>query len=173
VSLPEDALRDVTLKTLADDVTEAITAGRAVLKAVMAEQGIKSLSAKLPDGTPVATLTLAGGNSTPRITDEAKFLAWVAEVHPTETETIVRPGYTEALLKAMKETGRAVDPKTGEVVPGVEFADTKPYITPSFSKTGVGGRELIRRAWRDGAISLPSLLELPSGSEDGGAPDAA
>jgi hypothetical protein len=166
MGLPEDALRDVTLKTLADDVTEAIKTGRSDLKTVMQDMGIKSLSARLPDGTQVATLTLAGGQEAPRITDPAKFLAWVQQAHPGETETIVRPGYTEALLKAMKESGRAVDPRTGEVVPGVEFAATEPYITPSFSKTGRGGREAIRRAWRVGAISLPSLLGLPSGNGD-------
>lgn len=167
MGLPEDALRDVTLKTLADEVEAALKNGRATLKEVMREQGIKSLSAKLPDGTPVATLTFAGGAPSPRITDPAKFLAWVQEAHPTETETVVRPGYTEALLKAMKDSGRAVDPRTGEVVPGVEFAATEPYITPSFAKSGPGGRELIRRAWRDGAIALPSLLGLPAGTENG------
>jgi hypothetical protein len=171
MGLPEDALRDVTLKTLADDVTEAIKTGRTDLKTVMQDMGIKSLSAKLPDGTPVATLTLAGGQEAPRITDQAKYLAWVQQAHPTETETIVRSGYTEALLKAMKDSGRPVDPRTGEVVPGVEFAATDPYITPSFTRTGRGGRELIRRAWRDGAIQIPSLLGLPSGNGEAASHD--
>jgi hypothetical protein len=171
MGLPEDALCDVTLKTLADDVEMAIRDGRTVLKEVMNGQGIKSLSAKLPDGTPVATLSYVAGTPSPRITDPAKFLAWVQEAHPTETEVIVRPGYTETLLKAMKDSGRAVDPRTGEVVPGVEFSRGEPYIRPTFTRTGPGGKELIRRAWRDGAIQIPSLLGLPAGNGD--APDAA
>jgi hypothetical protein len=166
MSLADDALRDAILKTLADDVEEAITKGRDSLKTAMAAGKIKSLSCELPDGTPVATLTLAGGRRAPRVVNEAKFLAWVQAEHPTEVETVVRKGYTETLLKEITQAGRAVDPKTGNAVDGVEFRDTTAYVTPSFAKGDIPGREHIRRAWRDGAISLPSLLGLPGGNGD-------
>jgi hypothetical protein len=164
VSLAEDALRDAVLKTLADDVEAAITEGRDSLKAAMAAGKIKSLSAELPDGTPVATLSLAGGKKAPRVTSPAKFLAWVMAEHPTEVETVVREDYRKTLLDAIAKAGRVVDPRTGAPVDGVEFCDTTPYVTPSFAKGDITGREHIRRAWRDGAISLPSLLGLPGGN---------
>jgi hypothetical protein len=164
VSLAEDALRDAILKTLADDVEAALVKGRASLKAAMAAGKIKSLSAELPDGTPVATLTLAGGRKAPRVVSEARFLAWVQAEHPTEVETVVRPDYQKTLLEGIAQAGRVVDPKTGNAVDGVEFCDTTPYVTPSFAKGDIPGREHIRRAWRDGAISLPSLLGLPGGN---------
>lgn len=173
MSMAADALRDVILKTLADDVEAAIKTGRDDLKARMGDESIKSLSAKLPDGTPVATLTLAGGKKAPRITDPAKFLAWVQAEHPTETETIVRPGYQEALLKQIADAGRVVDPRTGGPVPGVEFHDTTPYLTPSFARGDVPGRERIRRAWRDGVIDLREVLELPAPPNGSGVPDAS
>ena len=168
MSLGDDGLRIAVLKTLADDVAAVLTGDKDDLKAVMSDQGIKALSAKLPDGTPVATLTLAGGQSSPRVTDPGKFLAWVKQAHPTETEVIVRPDYQKTLLDGMKQAGKPVDPRTGEIVPGVEFEDTTPYLTPSFSKGDVPGREHIRRAWRDGVIALPDLLALPAGENGDG-----
>lgn len=162
--LPEDALRAAVLKTLADDVEEAVKDGKTSLKDAMEGLKIKALSAELPDGTEVATVTRAGGHSSPRITSMAKFLAWVQETHPTETEVIVRPGYAEQLLAAMKKAGRAVDPGTGETVPGIEFADATSYLSVTFARGDIDGRELIRRAWRDGAINpLAGLRELGAG----------
>ena len=161
--LPEDALRTAILKVLADDVMTALNGGKAELEGLMEGLGVRSLTAKLPDGTGVATLTRAGGKTAPRITSPAKFLAWVQEAHPAEVEPVVRDGYRTSLLAAMAKAGRPVDPATGEAVPGVEMATGSPYVSVKFASGDVPGRELVRRAWRDGAISLPSLLELPVG----------
>jgi hypothetical protein len=161
--LPQDALRTAILKTLADDVEAALKGGKAELDRLMDSLGVKSLSAKLPDGTEVGSVTRVGGKEAPRITSSGKFLAWVQECHPEQTEMIVRPGYTEALLSAMKKTGRPIDPASGEVVPGVEMAETSSYLTVRFAAGDVPGRELVRRAWRDGVVQLPALLELPAG----------
>lgn len=161
--IPEQVLRAAVLKVLADDVTAALAEGKSVLEALMASLGVKSLSAKLPDGTDVGTVTRAGGKTAPRITEPGKFLAWVAEAHPSETEVIVRDGYRKVLLDAMAKAGRPVDPQTGEIVPGVEMAETAAYVSVRFASGDVPGRERIRRAWRDGAISVPDMLALPSG----------
>lgn len=168
MSLPDESLRAAVLKTLADDIEAAIKDGKGGLKAVMTEQRIKSLSAVLPDGREVATLTLAGGKPSPRITDPGKFLAWVQKAHPTETEVIVRPDYAKTLLEQMAAAGRAVDPRSGEVVPGVEFEATTPYVTVTFTKGDVDGREYVRRAHRDGVVALPDLLALPAGETGDG-----
>jgi hypothetical protein len=170
MDLPGASLADVALKTLADDIEAAIRDGRAELKQAMLAAGIKTLSARLPDGTEVATLTLAGGGTAARVADPGKFLAWVQETHPSETEVIVRPGYAEQLLRHMTAAGRAVDPGTGEVVPGIEFRQGEPYITPSFARGARPGRDLIRKAWRERSIDpLAGLRELAAGE----APDAS
>ena len=170
MSLADDALRDAILKTLADDVEEALKKSRDSLRAAMAAGKIKSLSAELPDGTPVATVTLAGGKKAPRVTNEAKFLAWVTAEHPTEVEVVVRKDYQKTLLDGIAQAGRVVDPRTGGPVDGVEFCDTTQYVTPSFARGDIPGRERIRRAWRDGVISVPDALALPAPQE---ASDAA
>jgi hypothetical protein len=166
MSLADDALRDVVMKTLADDIEEAIKKGRSDLGPGMRAQKIKTLIAELPDGTEVATLSYVGSRDAPRITDPAKFLAWVAANRPGEIETRVRESYQEALLKAISAAGRPVDPQTGEVVPGVEFGPTTPYVTPSFAKGETPGRERIRQAWRAGDIDLREMLALPAAEGD-------
>lgn len=168
MSIPEDSLRVAVFKTLADDVTDAGQVIRDGLVEAMRALRVKSLSAELPDGTEVATLTLAGGSAVPKVTDPGRFLAWVQQAHPTETEVIVRPDYQKTLLEAMKKAGRPVDPRTGETVPGVEFEKTTQYLTPSFAKGDIDGREHIRRAYRDGVITLPDVLALPAGETGDG-----
>jgi hypothetical protein len=171
VNLADAALRDAILKVLADAVMTALKDGRAELREVMTGNGIRSLTATLPDGTTVATVTLAGGQPAPRVTSQRKFLDWVTETHPSQTETVVRPGYQEQLLKAIAKAGRAVDPGTGEVVPGVEFAAGDPYVTTRFTGGGMTGRDLVRRAWRERQVDpLAGLAALPAPQE---APDAA
>lgn len=166
-SLPRDALGAAVLKTLAEEVKAAADGGKNSLLGIMGELKIKSLVAELPDGTQVATVTRAGGGTRPKVKDPDKFRAWVAGSHPDEIVTTVRDTYARALLDSIAGTGNAVDPDTGEVVPGVEFESGNPYLLITFAKGETGGQELIRRAWRTGQISLDSLLAI-----EGGEPDA-
>lgn len=166
MSIPADSLRAAVLKALADEVTSAVKDGKASLQQVMEDLKIKSLTAELPDGTEVATVARAGGKTSARVTDPAKFLAWVQGSHPAEVEPVVRSSYQTALLAAIDSAGDAIDPDSGEVVPGVEFTTGTAYLTVTYAKGDVGGQELIKRAWRGGQISLDSLLALPGGEPD-------
>lgn len=165
MSHAEDALRTAVLKTLADEVGAAMTGGKASLLKVMQDERIEKLGAYLPDGTKVASLPVVGGEDAPRVTDPAAFEAWVKANHPDQTEVIVRPGYTEAVLKAAKLAGRALDRQTGDVIPGITFEPTTAYVKVDFATGDIDGREHIRRAWRNGAVSLPSVLALPAGGD--------
>lgn len=165
MSLAEDALRTAVLKTLADDVGDAIQGGKKSLLGVMQDSGIEKLAARLPDGTKVASLPVVGGEPAPRVTDRAAFEKWVKENRPDQTEVIVRPSYIEAVLKEAKTAGRAVDRKTGDLIPGIEFEPTTAYVKVDFTAGDIDGREHIRRAWRDGAVSIPSALALPAGGD--------
>lgn len=160
------ALRIATLKTLSDAVSGPLTGGKADLLAEMRAGDIEKVTARLPDGTKVASLPVCGGEPSPRVTDHAAFLKWVLANRPGEIEQVVRDSYVKAVLAEAKRAGRPVDPKSGEIIPGIEFAPTTPYVSVNFTKDGIGGRELIARAWRDGAISLPELLALPAGESE-------
>ena len=165
MSIAEDALRTAVLKTLADDVGDAITGGKKSLLGVMQDTGIEKMAARLPDGTKVASLPVVGGEPAPRVTDPAAFEAWVREHRPDQTEVIVRPSYIESVLSEAKKAGRALDRKSGDVIPGITFEPTTAYVKVDFATGDIDGREHIRRAWRDGVVSIPSALALPAGTE--------
>jgi hypothetical protein len=162
VSIAGDALRTAVLKTLADDVGDTIKGGKASLLGAMQEADIEKMAARLPDGTKAASLTVVGGEQSPRVTDPAALLAWVQANRPDQAEVIVRPSYVESVLKAAKLAGRALDRKSGDVIPGISFEPTTAYVKVDFTEGDIDGREHIRRAWRSGAVSLPSVLALPA-----------
>lgn len=166
MTLPLDALRCAALKTLADDVGEALTASKTALKDGMAAVGADRVTARLPDGTKVASLPLAGGESRARVTGAAAFLAWVTANRPDMLDTVVRPAYVKAVLDQANTAGAAVDTGSGEVIPGVTFEPTTQYVAVSFAKgtqPGDGGREAIRAAWRTGELDVRDLLAIEGG----------
>jgi len=163
-TLPQDTLRAAVLKALLKVITTTSDDGKAALKDVMDALEIDSLAAKLPDGTKVATLNRAGGNTTAKVTDEGKFFAWVSENRPGEIVQSVRDSYQKALLEAFDKSHALVDPETGEVVPGVEFVTGRDWLTIPFKP---GGEEAIKQAWRSGRLSLDAMLALPEGGSDG------
>lgn len=131
------------------------------------------LTAKLPDGTPVGSVTLAKGKTTARLTDQAAYEEWVAATHPEYIETVtitrVDPAYTERLMSAARQLGEAIDGETGSVVPGVTVEQGDPYPTTRLS---AGAAEAIARAWTAGELAelVGGLLRpaLPEGGGDRG-----
>lgn len=156
-TLPELALRVSVLKALADRVAKADTQTRTEIKAAMETVGADRVTAKLPDGTPVAAVILAGADSAPTayVRDEAAFLGWVAEHHPDEIVRRVRDSFKAKVLDDAA--------KTGEAIPGVELAEKTPYVSRRFKP---GGRAAIAAAHSSGVLPLADLLALPAGDED-------
>lgn len=168
MSLPDDTLRAAVLKALAEKIGDAIDDGKTDLMAVMDEHQIDSLAAKLPDGTRVAKVARIEESSSPRITDPARFLAWVEANKPGEVVKSVRDSYQKALLESVAKAGKPVEPGTGEVIPGIEFRPRAAYVSVTYADK-TASPELIRQAWQSGQISLTDMLSLPAG----GGPDAA
>lgn len=161
------ALRAAILKTVADDVEAVLAPGKDAVRDEMVDAGVEKIGATLPDGTKVASLSLCGGESAPRVTDPAAFQAWVEANRPGEIVSSVRESYVKAVLDEAKKAGRAVDRASGEVIPGITFGPTTPYVRLTFTRGDLDGRELIRRAHRRGDLNmLDSVLALPAG--DGG-----
>jgi len=170
MSLAEDAIRVAVMRTLADDVDRALKEDRAALLETMAEEGITGLKARLPDGTKVANLPYVGGEPRAQVDDNAALVAWMERNRPDEVEVVktVRPQTLKAILDAANTHGAAVDPKTGERIPGIGFGISTPYIQVKFVKgngPGEGGRDLIREAWRSGSLQAPDPRTLPAGGD--------
>lgn len=118
------------------------------------------------DGELVGTVTLVNGRSTARVTNEPALLAWVRTNHPTEVYTVeaVRPSFLAKLLDAARTDGAAVDPASGEVIPGIDVTQGNPY--PMVRLTA-DADAVVSVAWQAGRLPLPAsfLPSLPPGEE--------
>ena len=93
-------------KTVADRVSAEMKTERTSLEdrllTRMKEEGVKQTLVTLPDGTPVATLTVTQPSRKTE-TDDAALLAWAKENHPEWVETIEHPAqeaWTEERIDA-------------------------------------------------------------------------
>jgi hypothetical protein len=157
--LKEQARRVAILAALGERITEAAQQARAELVADMREIGAEKVTAELPDGTAVASVSLAAGSKARAyVADEAAFTKWVAAEHPSELEYTVRPAFRKRVLDG------ATRPSDGQLAPGVELADSKPYLSNRFKS---GGKDAVAEAWRDGSLAelLPGLLAIEGGEE--------
>jgi hypothetical protein len=167
MSLRDLALEEATLKALADMVKDRLTAVRSELQsgldAAEKESGTRQIAAALPDGTPVATLSLTDPKPEARITDPDAFKAWVMKEYDGEIErrfvAEVRGAFADKLLAEMTAAGvpRVVDKETGELhdVPGVSVKATRARNhSLRFKPTG---RADIAAAWQSVGLELPGI----------------
>jgi hypothetical protein len=154
-----DIARDLTvLKVLSERIREA----KALLEQQARElmEPVDRMAVKM-DGELLGTVTVTNGRRTARVVDDAAFLRWVKEHHPSEVHTVesVRPAFIGALLDASKGFGDAVDPVTGETgVPGVVVSTGDPY--PMIRLTA-DADAVVSVAWQAGRLTLPGAF-LPA-----------
>jgi hypothetical protein len=169
MNLKDHATKVAVLRVLRDAVEAQYQATRREvldgLRAARAEFALKSMRVTLPDGTPIATITLIDPQPAVVVADEDAFTAWVVENHPGEVETLVRVRSSwqkQFIARLAAWPAPVTDPHTGEVIPGLA---TAPAPAPcSFSLRPVpGGTEQVARAWHTGEIDLPRLLALDGG----------
>lgn len=165
------AARFALLKTLGSKLAEAKKAADCEIRDTWTPGD--RLTAKLPDGTSLGSVTLAKGRATARLVDEPAYTAWVETTHPEHIETVtitrVDPAYTERLMSAARQLGEAIDGETGTIVPGIRVEQGDPYPTTRLS---AGAVEAIARAWQNrelidalGAVLMPA----PPAAEDAAA----
>jgi hypothetical protein len=166
-TLPELAAEEATLKALADVVNDRLKAVRAATQTALDEAekqtGTRQVAAKLPDGTPVATLSLTDPKPEAKITDGEAFKTWVMAEFPGEVErrfvAEVRPAFVDKVLGEMTAAGvaRLVNRDTGELhdVPGVEVKATRSRTHSLRFKPA--GKDAIAEAWQTGTLAVPGV----------------
>jgi hypothetical protein len=156
VSLRNLTLQAAVLKVLGDEIAARIAIVKALAQDAFEAAESTQAPAVLPDGTKVATVSLAGaGGCTASVDDAGAFTAWVLRAHPGETETVVRDGYRRKVLDAAKKAGRAVDPVTGEFIPGIGITESKSYVSVRFS---AGGADAVADAWQAGELAAIDVV---------------
>jgi hypothetical protein len=148
----DQAVKLAVLKALKSRIRDLEIDINAHLMSILDEGDAKAAS--LPDGARLGKFTKTRGRATPTITDERKFLQWVQDRHPDEIEQTIRPAFRTKILDSAKKYGEAVDPTTGEVVPGIELRHGDPYI--SF-RSEPGYQQLVAERWHE--IVGPRLLD--------------
>lgn len=113
-----------------------------------------SKAATLEDGALLGKVTKARGRKTPVVLDERQFVEWVSRNYPDEILRDVRPAFRDKILSTAKRYGEAIDPTSGEFVPGVGLREGDPYIS---YRAEPGSQEIISARWHD--IAGPSLLD--------------
>jgi hypothetical protein len=160
VSIEDLARRAVVERVVADKVKASQADTKAALMDAM-EVGDRKV-AKIGD-TSVGYVIITKGRQTWRVSDPAALLAWVKANMPTEvvvTES-VRESYVTALLNGAKAAGAPVDPRTGEVVPGIEVAEGDPYASV---RPNEAAEVAVAEAWNSGELDLWYFAELEAGA---------
>ena len=123
--------------------------------------GVDAVRAELPDGTRISKSTLIAPTAKATVVDETAFVDWVYESRPGEVIQTVRDSYKRAVLERLveTETGDALDPETGELIPGIRFTTRGSYVSTRFEKEG---RDAIVAAIRDGIITPAAVLSALS-----------
>lgn len=165
---PRDIARALAVTTvIADAAKERKDQLRAALLDALDAMGADSAKAELPDGTAVGKASLAGGKPKAVISDEDALTGWVAENSPTEVVFRIRESYRRVLLDRLEPgpDGTAVDPSTGEIVPGVIYTTSNPYVSMRFDRDG---RAAVIDALRSGVVALDitHTPELPTGDNE-------
>lgn len=176
MSLKDAAARGAALKTLLDVIDSEYKTARAevqtLLDAVSAETGATQIKAQLPDGTPIATVSLSSGSAEAKVIDSEAYTAWVLANYASEITrrfvTEVQPAFTKRVLAELTAAGGTewADPATGVIheVPGVAIAPARARThSVRFTKTG---RADVITAWRSGALVGVALPQLTAGPEE-------
>lgn len=169
MSLPDLALEEAALKSLADAITDRLKTVRATMQQQMEATGVSRVDATLPDGTKVATISRPSPSREARVADEELLKGWVRENAPSELAsrvvTEIRPAYLKALLGELTAAGvpQWCDKATGQIhdVPGVAVVPTR-NTTHSVRPTKTG-REELAAAWRNGQLAHLDLPQLTTG----------
>jgi hypothetical protein len=151
MNVSEIAMQAAVLKALLDEISDRVKTAKAQAETAFKETGTTGTIPQLPDGTKIATVSYAGGDSrSARVTDENAFLAWVLAEHPEQMELVIRDTYRKGLLDAAEKAGQAIDPTTGQAVPGIIVKPSTPYVSIRFKP---GAREAVAAAWRAGELA--------------------
>ena len=169
MDLAQLALEEAALKALSDTVNDRLKEVKNAMQEQLVGNGISKVTASLPDGTTVATISRSDAKPAAVVVDDDAFLAFVRSIAPSEISTRlvteVRPAYRANILAQMTAAGvaRIVDTETGELhdVPGVEVKATR-ALTHSVRPT-TGGKEAIAEAWRNGQLAHLNLLQIEAG----------
>ena len=186
VPMRDAALGFALRKTIGDRVTAEVKGERLDLQdrllQRMRDEGVKQTQVSLPDGTPVATLTVSQPRPVVEAVDPEALLEWARENRPEWVETVEHEAvaaWTEHRLTPEALAGKGLTQAPGgtlvtadgEAVPGLRR--TTPAVKSFAVKYADGGADALVEAWLGGELAavdagatLPTLGELEARGDD-------
>lgn len=148
------ALQAAIIKVLADKVTAANELSKA---AVLTELDPGDRLNATHDGRSVATVSVAKGRTTAKVTDEDRFARWVNDHYPSEVEhkPVVRGSFVNAVLEQSKKAGEPCGPGGELDVPGIEVGAGDPYVT---IRPAADAEQIVGDMFRAGRIDVDGTL---------------
>lgn len=168
-----EVLRVAVVKAISNALGRGKADADGALLAASDAEGIRRAVALLPDGTEVADVTVVVPKRAAVVSDPDAFTEYVVEyddshiIPEQEVKTIVPASVSKTFIDdylpyLVERDGRAYDPDSGELVPGVKFAARVPYPSVKFR---AGGEQQVLDAITRGVLNASDTLALGGGND--------
>ena len=155
MNLRELAFQLSAITLIADAAKEAKDRLRREFAAALDEVGADAAKATL-EGEEIAKVSLIHPKTSAEVLNDKAFVDWVRSNWEYEIVETVRDSFKKHILEAVENVdGRAIYPRTGEVLEFISFNSRDPYISTRFKD---GGRAALLEAFRVGVLSPSEVM---------------
>jgi len=155
MNLRELAFQLSAITLIADAAKEAKDRLRKEFAAALEEVGADAAKAIL-QGEEIAKVSLVQPRTTAEVLSEKAFVEWVREKYDYEIIETVRESFRKHVLESVENVdGKAIYPRTGEILDFVAFNSRDAYVSTRFTN---GGREALTEAFRAGVLSPSEVM---------------
>ncbi|MFM9099222.1 MAG: hypothetical protein ACKOOJ_02755 [Actinomycetota bacterium] len=155
MNLRELAFQLSAITLIADAAKEAKERLRREFATALEEVGADAAKAMLA-GEEIAKVSLVHPKTSAQVISESAFISWVKSNWEYEIVESVRDSFRKHILENVENVdGKAIYPRTGEVLEFIHFNSRDPYIATRFID---GGREDLIEAFRAGELSPSDVM---------------
>jgi hypothetical protein len=155
MNLRELAFQLSAITLIADAAKEAKDRLRREFAAALEEVGADAAKAVL-EGEEIAKVSLVQPKNSAEVISEKALVEWVKSNWEYEIVESVRDSFRKHILDSVENVdGKAIYPRTGEVLEFIHFNTRDPYIATRFKD---GGREALLGAFRAGSLTPSEVM---------------
>lgn len=155
MNLRELAFQLSAITLIVDAAKEAKERLRREFASALDEVGADAAKAMLA-GEEIAKVSLINPKTSAQVLNESSFISWVKTNWEYEIVESVRDSFRKHILESVENVdGKAIYPRTGEVLDFIHFNSREPYIATRFKD---GGREALIEAFRAGVLSPNEVI---------------
>jgi len=155
MNLRELAFQLSAITLISDAAKEAKDRLRREFAAALEEVGADAAKAVL-EGEEIAKVSLVHPRTSAEVLSEKALLEWVREKYDYEIVETVRDSFRKHILDSVENVdGKAIYPRTGEILDFIHFNSKDAYVSTRFVD---GGRESLLEAFRAGVLNPSSVI---------------